>query len=75
MPRIIAKLRKTERANGAESTARVKSNGRMPSHSYRSCVTSFFRCRIASDMALSPGIRLGRYEILDAIGAGGMGKV
>jgi len=26
-------------------------------------------------MALSPGIRLGPYEILDAIGAGGMGEV
>jgi serine/threonine protein kinase len=26
-------------------------------------------------MPLSPGVRLGPYEILDAIGAGGMGKV
>jgi len=26
-------------------------------------------------MALSPGVRLGPYEILDALGAGGMGEV
>src|SRR6188508_1854547 len=33
------------------------------------------RCHAASRMALSPGDRLGPYEILSALGAGGMGEV
>jgi len=40
-----------------------------------SCAQATVNLKIAALMSLEPGTRLGHYEIIAAIGAGGMGEV